>query len=234
MSCWSLAGRRRRELQHRLLRAPRWRSLHVEAARVAQVLGEPVARTARLIASTQISARPLPPAVRSCRPLDRTREDAVVHVPDGERQRRQRLEVVLGEELLAVAEVDRLAAAQPARAAGVKSANTAPLALVRREHGDVAEQRRLPVEVVGLLGAVAPTGTAPRGPAGSARGRRRPSGHRARTCHCWSLSRCGLGLHHPVAGDQLAGLAPSARRPDQVVGGRGELRAAVAAATAPR
>ncbi len=52
--------------------------------------------------------RPLPPAVRSCRPFERTVNDTIVHVPDGERQRRQLLEVVVAQHLLA-ADVDRFA-----------------------------------------------------------------------------------------------------------------------------
>ena len=34
------------------------------------------------------------------------------------------------------------------------------------------------------------------------------------------------GFEYPVAGDELSGLPPAARRPDEVVTGRGELRAA--------
>ena len=51
--------------------------------------------------------RPLPPAVRSCSPLDRMVNEPSSMYQMAKRQRCERLQVLLGEELLAFTQVDR-------------------------------------------------------------------------------------------------------------------------------
>src|SRR5699024_1962935 len=77
-------------------------------------------------------------------------ERPVVHVPDRERERRQRLEILLGQHLLAIAEIDRASQlvqlrqrseVHERRATGVRTYGVLY----------VAQQRRLPAQVTVLL-----------------------------------------------------------------------------------
>ena len=149
-------------------------------------------REPSLIASTQISDRPLPSRVRSCTPLARTLERAVVHVPDRQRQRRQRLEVVPRQVLLAVAQVDRLTQlgqlgqrgeVDERRALGVRAAATARCCRTATpsSRGSRPASRRDPCGT-GCPGC--------RG-CGSATALPSPMSPPRTTCHCWSPSRCG-------------------------------------------
>ena len=89
-----------------LPRAPRAAQTHVKAVGVAQVVTQPL-REPSLIASTQISMRPLPPAVRCCSPLDRTVNEPSSMYQMARASGVSALRYSSGEELLAVAEVDR-------------------------------------------------------------------------------------------------------------------------------
>ena len=112
--------------------------------------------------------------VRSCSPLARSVKRAVVHVPDGQRQRRELLQVV-------VARAPSCRRRRPLRAArrapaGLQVVEHRALGVRRAADADVGEQRRLPVAVRGLLRAVAPA--EPRAVTGPGR-RQRAVAHQA-------------------------------------------------------
>src|SRR5437868_10993957 len=94
---------------------------------------------------------------------------------------------------------------------------------------DVAEQRHLPVEVIGLLRPVTEpeshSATAPAVGRQVAVTHQRPENN----LHLLHAQPMWLGDHHPVAREKLTGGTPATRRPDQVIGGGGELSAPVAA-----
>ena len=131
------------------------------------------------------------PSVRSCTPLDADGEAGVVHVPEGQRQRRQLLQVVVAEHLLAV-DVDRLAQLGQLgqrlqvvehRTLGVgRTCATSPT-LANSDAFQSAYAACLRAVAVAEPGAVATAGRRER--------HRRPSGRPASTCHWKSDRWCG-------------------------------------------
>ena len=155
-------------------------------------------------------------------------ERAVVHEPHSQGQRTQRLEVVVGQVLLAVTPVDDVTElAQLGQRGQVDEGST--LGVDRPALTNVAEQRCLPVEVVDLLG------TMPHPEAHAVAimevGRQMCVTHEAAQHHLPLLvTEPGCFVdEHPVAGDELTSLTPSAGSTDLVVVRRGELRTTIAA-----
>ena len=88
------------------------------------------------------------------KPLGPHRESAVIHVPDSQRQRRQRLEIVLGQDFLAVPEIDGAAQLAQLGQRG-EVGEPRPLVVLADRVLDIAQQIHLPLQVVDLFGAVA-------------------------------------------------------------------------------
>ena len=106
-------------------------------------------------------------------------EAAVVHVPQGKGQRRQLLEVVVAEHSCRPG-CTPLAATRPAPGAAAGHRRRRRLALVDRDCAHVGEQRRLPVGIRGLLGAVS---EAEPGAVPTSRRRQRAVAHEAAEDH---------------------------------------------------
>src|SRR5215475_1477761 len=103
-----LFRRRGGELKNGLLLCPFGGELHIQPVSVPEVADEPVPGAGTHCLDADLGpARSTPDAF-----LDTLRADgetAVVHIPHGQRERREALEVVPGEVLLAIAKVDDLA-----------------------------------------------------------------------------------------------------------------------------
>ena len=156
--------------------------------RVAQVTAQPLARPFghRLDADLDTTATTFGALLQ---PLGPHGETAIVHVPDGKGQRGQRLQVVLGEELLAVAEVHRTLQLAEFRQRGEVDEFRGLVVLSRRVP-DVAQQLGLPVRYSSCL---APWPSRNRTPLRSRRfGDRFPSpiSDPSTTWNCCSPSRC--------------------------------------------
>src|SRR4051794_1206190 len=95
-----------RQLQHLLLLRPTGGQLDLESVRVTQVFDQALASARRHRVDADLDATATARRAR-LHTLRTHREAAIVHVPDGKRQWRQCLEVLLGQVLLAIAEVDR-------------------------------------------------------------------------------------------------------------------------------
>ncbi len=118
------------------------------------------------------------PRCAACRPLERRVNAAVVHVPDGQRQRGEPLQVVVAEHLLASRRRPPHATRRVQATAG-QSWNTAPWTFDRAAHVRRSRTSKLSSRRSRPAWPRGPTGTAPRFHCVSATTRRHPSDHRA-------------------------------------------------------
>ena len=189
-------------------------------------------RESGLIASTQISSGRCRRASAPEDPSARSWNEPSSMVPDRQRQRRQRLEVLPRQVLLPVAEVDRLAylgelgqrvtSTKPAPRAFVSCADRCCRTGTPSSRGSRAAWRR------GPSGTGAPT--AEDGSATGSVAHEPPS----TTCHCAPAEPVRLREHDTVADHGSPGLPPTTRRGDQVVPRTAELRAPCTAGPARR
>src|ERR1022692_1059394 len=204
-----LRRRRRAELQDSLAPGASRPDLDVEPVSIAEVGGQPITGTwaHRLHADLDPAAPALGPLLEALRPDSET---AIVHVPDREGERGERLQVFPTEVLLAITENGALGVS------GTRARN-------------VPEEPYFPVQVRRLLGPVPHPESGAR-PAAGIRGQVPVAHQRAEDeLRLLPAELPWLGQDDTIAGDQLPCLAPASWRTDQVILRRRELRFAVPA-----